>query len=152
MVPIKYFNVLCGGFMKMLLSVFTIFCLFFFNSCKSDSAGGSDGFGFGPGGGGGGGVTFGITQANGNTGIIFYATPSAAVTITKVNVSVPNSNPPFNEDYTDPGTTVYPANVAVTINEFTGVQSGQKWVFTFTGKLGSATGAAFTVTSNYTVP
>ena len=78
--------------------------------------------------------------------------PAQAVTITKVNVSVPAINPPFNKDYTGDGTTVYPANQTVTISEFTGVATGQKWVFVFTGKLGSATGTAFTVTSNYTVP
>jgi len=97
-------------------------------------------------------VTFGITQATGNTGIIFYATPSVAVTITNVNVSVTNVTPPFNKDYTGDGTTVYPANTALEINEFTGVATGQKWVFVFTGKLGTATGTAFTATSNYTVP
>jgi hypothetical protein len=98
------------------------------------------------------GVTFTITQQQGTQGIIFYATPSAAVTITNVNVSVTNVTPPFNKDYTGDGTTVYPANTALEINEFTGVASGQKWVFVFTGKLGSATGTAFTATSNYTVP
>jgi hypothetical protein len=138
--------------MKFLFSVFAIFCLLLFNSCKSDSAGGGGGFGVDPG--GGGGVTFTITKTVGSTAAntYFYATPSVAVTITKVNVSVPAANPPFNQDYTDPGTTVYPANVAVLINEFTGVATGQAWAFTFTGKLGSATGTAFTVTSNYTVP
>jgi|CZKP01.1.fsa_nt_gi hypothetical protein len=95
-------------------------------------------------------VTFTITQQTGTQGIIFYATPSAAVTMTNVNVSVPAA--PFSANYTGDGVTVYPANQAFEINEFTGVQSGQKWVFVFTGKLGSATGTAFNVTSNYTVP
>jgi hypothetical protein len=131
--------------MKILFSAFIIFCLFLFSSCTNN------GSPTGPGG-GAGGVTFGITQAAGNTGIIFYATPSAAVTITNVNVSVPAINPPFNKDFTGDGTTVYPANQKVSISEFTGVATGQKWVFVFTGKLGTATGTAFKVTSNYTVP
>ena len=136
--------------MKILFSVFTIFCLFLFNSCSNNSGSPTGTDLFGGGGGGGGSVTFGITQAAGNTGIIFYATPSAAVVITDVNVSVPASQ--FTKDYTDATGTVYPANKAIEINEFTGVASGQKWVFVFTGKLGSATGTAFSVTSNYTVP
>jgi len=135
--------------MKILFSAFMIFSLFLFNSC-SDKGGSTDSGGFGPGGGGGGGVTFGITQATGNTGIIFYATPSAAVIITNVNVSVTGTQ--YSHDFQGDGTTVYPANQPVQINEFTGVASQQKWVFVFTGKLGSATGTAFNVTSNYTIP
>jgi hypothetical protein len=139
--------------MKVLWSVLTIFCLFLFSSCKSSSnptgSGGIGGIG-GIGGGGGGSVTFTITQAAGNTGIIFYATPSAAVVISDVNVSVPAAS--YTKDYPDPSGTVYQANAVVEINEFTGVATGQKWVFVFTGHLGSATGTAFSVTSNYTVP
>jgi hypothetical protein len=137
--------------MKILGSVFIIICFFLFSSCKSNSSSPTDSGGLGgPGGGGGGGVTFGITQAAGNTGIIFYATPSTAVVITNVNVSVPAAS--FTKDYTDATGTIYPANQAVEINEFTGVASGQKWIFVFTGHLGTATGTAFTATSNYTVP
>ena len=138
--------------MKILFSVFTIFCLFLFNSCSNNSGSptGADGAA-GGGGGGGGSVTFTITQGAGNQGgIIFYATPSAAVTITKVNSSVPAVQ--FTLDTQGDGTTVFPASKPVSINEFTGVASGQKWVFVFTGKLGSSTGTAFTATSNYTVP
>lgn len=136
--------------MKILFSVFTIICLFLFSSCKSSSNPTSSG---GIGGLGGGSVTFGITQGPGNQGgIIMYATPSAAVFIVNVNVSVANVNPPFNKDYPGDGKTVYPANQPQEVTEFTGVASGQKWVFVFTGHLGSATGAAFTATSNYTVP
>lgn len=137
--------------MKILGSVFIIICLFLFSSCKSNSSNPTDSGGIGgPGGGGGGSVTFGITQAAGTTGIIFYGTPSAAVVLSDVNVSVPAAS--FTKDYPDPSGTVYPANTAVEINEFTGVTTGQKWVFVFTGHLGSATGTAFSATSNYTVP
>ena len=142
--------------MKILYSGFIIFCLFLFNSCSNSSNPTSTGGIGGTGGGGTGSVTFGITQATDNTGganqgdIIFYGTPSAAVVITDVNVSVPAAS--FTKDYTDATGTIYPANKAVEINEFTGVASGQKWVFVFTGHLGTATGTAFTVTSNYTVP
>jgi hypothetical protein len=138
--------------MKILISVFTIFCLFFFNSCKSDSAGSGGGFGVDPGGGGGGGVTFGITVGPGNISAnnkIFYGTPSTAVVVTNVNVSVAAAQ--YNHDFQGDGTTVYPANQPVSINEFSGVAPGQVWVFVFTGKLGSATGTAFSVSSTYTV-
>jgi hypothetical protein len=142
--------------MKILFSTFTILCLFLFNSCSNNSGnptGTGGGGGVGGGGGGGGSVTFAITQGPGTQagGIILFASPSVAVTITNVNVSVPAANPPFNKDYTGPGTTVFPANQPVSINEFTGTQPGMKFVLVFTGKLGSATGTAFTATSNYTI-
>lgn len=139
--------------MKILGLVITIISLFLFNSCKSNSSPTDSGGIGGPGGGGGSSVTFSITQGPGNNGgIIMYATPSVAVFITNVNVSVANVNPPFNKDYPGDGTTVYPASQPAAINEFTGVASGQKWVFVFTGNLGSKTGTAFSATSNYTVP
>jgi hypothetical protein len=138
--------------MKTLGSVFIIICLFLFNSCKSNSSSPTDSGGLGGvgGGGGTGGVTFTITQAAGNTGIIFYASASTAVVISDVNVSVPAAS--YTKDYTDATGTIYQANTAFEINEFTGVTSGQKWVFVFTGHLGTATGTAFSATSNYTVP
>jgi hypothetical protein len=95
-------------------------------------------------------VSFDITQSKGNNGIIFYVTPNKTVTFTKVNVSVPDAH--FNQDYWSDGTTVYPANQPVEINEFVGVQSGQKWIFLFTGNIGSHSGIAFTDSTYYTVP
>ena len=140
--------------MKVLWSVLTIFGLFFFSSCKSSSNPTSSGGLGGNGGGGGGGtgsVTFTISQQPGTTGIFFYITPSAAVTIKTITVSLPAQ--PYTDPYTGDGTTVFPANTAQKLNnEYTGVATGQKWVFVFTGNLGSSTGTAFNVTSNYTVP
>lgn len=134
--------------MKILLSALTIFCLILFNSCKSDSGGGGNAFGTGPGG-GTGGVTFVITQGAGNQGgTILYASPSTAVTVTNVNYSVVNST--TKGDIPGNGTTVYPANQPVSIGEFQ-TQPGLQYVLVFTGKLGSATGTAYSVTSNYTV-
>ena len=137
--------------MKIIYAVCTIFCLLLFNSCKSNSnptdSGGIGGIG---GGGGGGAVTVAITQQTGTQGIIFFGAPSAAVVLTGYTASVPALN--FTQNYTVTTGTVLPANTPQKIDEFTGVQSGQKWVFTFQGNLGTATGTAFNVTSNYTVP
>jgi hypothetical protein len=135
--------------MKVLFSIFVVIIFFLFNSCKSDSNPTSGGGFGGPGGGGGGGVTFTITQGPGNQGgIIFYASPSTAVTVNNVNYSVVNST--TKGDIPGNTTTVYPANQPVSIGEFNAT-AGLKYVFIFTGTLGSATGTAYTATSNYTV-
>jgi len=142
--------------MKTLVLFVVIIGMIVLNSCSNSSNPTRSGGLGGPGGGGGGSsVTFTITQGPGQTqgGIIMYGTPSVAVTITNVNVQVPAANPPFNKDYAPPDiTTVFPANQPAQINEFTGVASGQKWVFVFTGHIGTAAGTAFSATSNYTVP
>jgi hypothetical protein len=135
--------------MKIIYAVCTIFCLLLFNSCKSSSnptdSGGIGGIG---GGGGGGGVTFAITQAPGTQGqgIIFYATPTVAVTVTKVHVSLGQNSADLTGN-----TTVIPANATFEIQEYPQAAAGQAWTFVFTGNLGSATGTAYTATSNYTV-
>jgi hypothetical protein len=137
--------------MKIVFSVLIVLCLLFINSCKSDSgptsAGGLGGTG---GGGGGGAVTVTITQQTGTQGIIFFGAPSSAVVLTSYTASVPALQ--FTQNYSVTTGAVLPANVPQKIDEFTGVQSGQKWVFTFQGNVGSATGTAFNITSNYTVP
>jgi hypothetical protein len=138
--------------MKSIISVFTILCLLLINSCKSDSGPTSAGGlgGTGGGGGGGGAVTVSITQQTGTQGIIFFGSPSSAVVLTSYTASVPALQ--FTQNYTVTTGAVLPANVPQKIDEFTGVLSGQKWVFTFQGNVGSATGTAFNITSNYTVP
>ncbi len=141
--------------MKCLLSVFMVLLLFLFTSCSSNSNPTSAGGGIGgPNGGGNPGtVTFTMSTKPGATqgGTLFVTTPSVAVVITSLTISLPAQN--LNDPFTGDGTTVFPANQPQTLpQEYTGVASGQKWVFTFTGKLGSSTGTAFTVTSNFTIP
>ena len=110
--------------------------------------GGTGGIG-GTGGNTNGNVNFTIGSTQGdNGGILFYATPSAAVKITKVTISLPSQQ--FNDVLTDDGTTVYNANEVVGLQEYTGVDSGQRWTFKFEGSLANYN-QAFTVTSNYTV-
>ena len=154
MLMTKYFNKIYGGNMKFLFSVIAIFCLLIFNSCSNSSSptsAGGGGLGGGGGGGGTGSVTFTISTQPGTTGIFFNITPSVAVTIKTITVSLPAQS--YTDPYTGDGTTVYPANTAQKLGtEYTGVATGQKWVFVFTGHLGSATGTAFSATSNYTVP
>jgi hypothetical protein len=135
--------------MKIIFSVFAVLFLLFISSCKSDSGPTSSGGlnGTPP---GGGSVTVTITQQTGTQGIIFSGSPSVAVVLTSYTASVPALQ--FTQNYTVTTGAVLPANTPQKIDEFTGVQSGQKWVFTFQGNLGSATGTAFNVTSNYTVP
>ncbi len=137
--------------MKSIFSFLTILCLLLFNSCKSNSSGPTDSGGLGGGPGGGGSVTFAISQQPGTSGIFFFLSPSAAVTVKTITVSLPAQN--LNDPYTGDGTTVFPANQPQKLNqEYNGVATGQKWVFVVTGNLGSATGTAYTATSNYTVP
>ena len=142
--------------MKYLVSIFMILLMFILTSCKSDSSNptstGGLGGGTGPGG-GGGSVTFAMSTKAGPSqgGTLFVITPSAAVVITSLTISLPAQN--LSDPFTGDGTTVFPANQAQTLSqEYLGVATGQKWVFVFTGKLGSSTGTAFTVTSNFTIP
>ena len=136
--------------MKKLITIIISFVLLTFVGC-SDDAGGTvtDPFGGGNNNTNTGGVTFSISAMQGQQGIIFVATPSVNVKITKVTVSLAAQN--FNDVLTDDGTHVYNANEGIQIEEYTGVASGQQWSFRFEGSLAS-NNQAFNVTSNYTVP
>jgi hypothetical protein len=139
--------------MKILWSVLIIFCLFLFNSCKDNSSPTSSGGigGVGGGGGGTGGVTFTITiQAGTQGGVFFYISPSQAVTVKTINISCTAAQ--VNDPYTDNTNQVYPANTPQKLNQEYLVSTGQKWVFTFTGNLGSSTGTAYNGTTTYTIP
>ena len=134
------------------LFIITI-CLLFvgFIGCSDDTGSGvTDPFGTGGTTGGTGNVTFTMGSQQGeNGGVLFYCTPSVDVKITKVTCSLPAQN--FNDELIDDGTTVYKANEAVGIQEYSGVASGQQWTFKFEGTLAS-NNQVFNVTSNYTVP
>ncbi|MBK8944752.1 MAG: hypothetical protein IPM32_05695 [Ignavibacteriae bacterium] len=137
--------------MKKIITIFLILSSIFIISCDDDTTGGvTDPFGTGGIGGGTGNVTFTIGAQQGeNGGILFFATPSVAVKITKVTCSLPAQN--FNDVVEGDGTTIFNANESVGIEEYTGVTSGQQWTFKFEGTLAS-NNQAFNVTSNYTVP
>lgn len=133
--------------MKKILSAILILATLIIISCDDDATGSiTDPFGTG----GTGSVTFTVGSQQGeNGGILFYASPSVAVKITQVTCSLPAQN--FNDVVEGDGTTVYNANEAVGIEEYTGVNSGQQWTFKFEGTIAS-NNQAFTKTSNYTVP
>jgi hypothetical protein len=135
--------------MKGILYLLLLFLLVFLTGCKKDDpvSTGSGGLDIT----GGGGVTFTISQRQGNQGgIMFTAKPSTAVTVTQITVSLPAQN--FNDILQGDGTTVFQGSQTYDLEEYTGVASGQQWTFKFEGKLGSAQGQAYSVTSNYTVP
>ena len=142
--------------MKYLLSAVFVFSLLFFAGCSNDAAptgtgGGGLGGGGGNGGGGNGTVTFQVaTQQGQNGGIDFVFTPSTNVTLTQIAVSLPAQN--FNDNVQGDGTTVFGPQNAFSVGEYNGTASGQQWTFVITGKIGSATGTAYNVTSNFTIP
>lgn len=102
-------------------------------------------------GGGTTGVNFTIGQRAGTQGgIIFTAKPSTNITISKVTVSLPAQG--YEDILQGDGQTVFVGGETYDLDEYSGVASGQQWTFKFEGKLGSAQGQPYNVTSNYTVP
>lgn len=135
--------------MKKTISIFISLLFIGFISC-SDDAGGTVTDPFGSSGTTGtGNVTFTVSSNQGQQGVIFIATPSVSIKITKVTVSLPAQQ--FTDVLSDDGTTTYNANEAVQLEEYTGVASGQQWTFQFEGTLAS-NNQAYNVTSNYTIP
>lgn len=104
-------------------------------------------------GGGNGSVTFTVSsETDQQGGIIFSASPSVSVKVTKVTVSVPAQQ--YTESFQLDGTTVVNANVSAQFLQYptnSGVASGQKWTFKFEGKLAS-NNKVFDTTANYTIP
>lgn len=133
--------------MKNSFGVYSIIILaLIFASCKKSDSGGPTGPILG-----GGGATFTIGQQQGNQGgIMFTVKPSTNVTSTQVFVSLPAQS--FQDTLQGDGQTVYQGGQTYDLVEYGGVASGQQWTFKFEGKLGSAQGQAYSVTSNYTVP
>lgn len=121
-------------------------------SCSDNATGPTTG-GIGGGGlgGGGGSVTFTIGTKQGQQGgVIFTFTPSANVTVTTATLRLPAQQ--YEDVLTNPDpNAVFTAQNVYDLDEYTGVVAGQQWTVTFVGKLGSSSGTAYTVTSNYTV-
>lgn len=136
-----------GQIMKRLIGFLLAISMFFvIASCKKSDS--SNPVNIGP---GLGGVTFAINQKAGTQGgIIFTAKPSTNVTITQITVSLPAQS--YQDILQGDGQTVYQGGQTYDLDEYTGVASGQQWTFKFEGKLGTAQGQAYNVTSNYTVP
>jgi hypothetical protein len=94
-------------------------------------------------------VTFTMHMESGTQGMIFVASPSEDVRITKVEVSFPAQQ--FHETVTNPTpATVFPRGSTIQIGEYTGIETHQQWVLVFYGTIAS-TGKPFTVTVNWDV-
>ena len=145
--------------MKQLL-MFALTILFAaFLGCSDDASVTSPqdgGLGVGNGGGTGGGngsVTIAISsQLDQQGGGVFLGTPSVAIKVTKITVSVAAEQ--YTESLQYDGTTVVSANVAtpfISYNPGSGIATGQQWTFQIEGTLAS-NNQAYNVTSNYTIP
>ena len=132
---------------KIILSTFILFFLVWLTGCSDNPTDSSTG---GIGGGISTGISFSIMCQDGeNGGMEFLCKPNVDVTLTSVNVKVPDVN--FDETYECDGVTVYTKNNWQVVNEYTGVETGMKFVFNFIGKT-SPDNKDFNVTTNYTVP
>ncbi len=133
---------------NLILSVFA-FLLLTFIGCSSDSPTGSGGIGGG--GGGTGGVTFTVSLVQDQQQQIYFRfTPSTGVVINTIRGVCQAIQ--VDETVTDNSGKVYTQNEPADVGPISGLQQGQQWVFTITGKIGSTTGQAYTVTVNYTIP
>jgi len=145
--------------MKKIIAYLFSMAFLTFSACSDDSGGGTvtDPFGGGNvgngGNGGSGGVTITISSRQEQDGsTVFAATPSVAVKLSKLTVSVPAEQ--YTESFQFDGTTVVNANVTEDFLQYpanAGVATGQQWTFQFEGTL-AADNQAFNITSNYTIP
>jgi hypothetical protein len=134
--------------------IFTLMLLVFTGCSKDDPVSAPTGGGGLGGGIGGGGGTTGVIWTIGQTqgtqgGIMFTASPNTAVTVTQLTITLASEN--FQESFQVDGQTIFQSGTVYEIIEYMGVAPGQQWSFRFVGNTGTAQGAAYDVTSNYTV-
>lgn len=93
-------------------------------------------------------VTFSISQQAGNQGgTQFLFKPSADIKISRIVSSLAAQN--FADTITYANTNyVYSKDTTYVINEFTGIQAGQQWAFSFTGN--GQNNTPYSVSVNYT--
>lgn len=136
--------------MKKIFSLFLLIIVLLAFSCSDDATAPTNGGGLG-GGGTVGGVTYTVSLAQDNQQQYYFEfKPSVDAVINTItaNCAAAGIN---NEQVTDNGTTVYNANNPAYVGPITVLAQGQQWSFTITGKIGSSTGTAYTVTANLTV-
>ena len=141
--------------------IVTLASLVFLFGCSDDKTDSSNPVGV-LGGGGTGGT--GGTGGNGNVAItisfqsdqqgggVFSGTPSVAVKLNSLTVSVPAQQ--YTESFQFDGTETAAANVTEAFLQYaagSGITTGQQWTFQFEGTL-AADGKAFNITSNFTIP
>lgn len=136
--------------MKQTVATFLIFlAITVMSGCGSDDTTTNTG-GIGtPGTGGTGAISYTVGGTGDQTNYTFNAAPSVDTRISKVIASLPNQG--FADTITADPTVTFTGGTAYEISTYTGVQSGQAWVFTFTGTIVSSN-QAYTVSSNFTVP
>jgi len=139
---------------KLFFALCLMICFIALFGCSDNATGPSTGGGPGTIGGGpgtgGGGVTFTVTVVQDQQGNFFSFTPSTPVVINTVTANCPAAGV-TNEQVTADGTTVYSANSPAYVGPVNALAQGQQWSFTISGKLGSSTGTAYTVTANCNV-
>lgn len=130
---------------KIIVLALVLFFSFLISSCKKDSSTNPIGPPVG------GTVTFTISVEEGQQGTIFRFKPSTSVTVNQVTVSLPAQQ--FQDVVTNPNPDeVFDTANGFVVGEYLGVQTGQQWTFNVQGKIGSATGTAYNVTTNFTIP
>ena len=135
--------------MNKIFMIPVLLVMIFVISCSSDKN--SNNNPVIPGGGGNNNsVTIGIrSQPGQNGGTEFDGKPNVDITITEVNIDETTTG--FNDVIQGDETTVFKKDEWVLINEYTGVQTGMKFKFKFTGKT-SPDGKEFNFNADYTVP
>lgn len=140
--------------MKKLFILFLPLLFFFLSGCSNDSGGsGSNPFGTGGTGGGTGNVTITVAVVQDGQGQQYFQfTPSTSVVVNQVRLQCTAQQ--VDETVQGDGQTVYTTTDGFSVGPLNQgiLQTGQQWNFTITGKVGSATGTAFTATPIYTVP
>jgi hypothetical protein len=142
--------------MKILIYLTFVISIFLWgcsdnNPTAAGSGGATGGLGGGDtGGGGNGNVTFQVSSQATQDGYQFSFTPSANITVDKLNVTeTTGSN--YQEQFQGDGTTVYNAGTQYDLVSLTGAQSQMHFKFELIGKT-SPGGQAYDVTTEYTIP
>ena len=94
-------------------------------------------------------VAFTMHMESGTQGMIFVASPSMDIMLTKVSVAYPPAQ--FAETMDNPNpATVFAKGSNIQIGEYTGVDARQKWTLVFVGTV-AATGQPFVTTMEWEV-
>ena len=136
--------------MKKLL--FVIPLILFISSCNSDSGNNPLGeFGSGNNNNGNVTITVNITQ-DGQGQQSFHFTPSTSVVVDQVRIQCTAQQ--VDQTVQGDGQTAFTTADGFSVGPVDPnlLQAGQQWTFTTSGKVGTATGTAYTATSNLTVP
>jgi len=137
--------------MKKSINLFLIGLVLLFSSCGKDDDKNNNPLN--PGIGGTGSVSFTVALAQDEQQDLYFEfTPSTNVVITSMSAQCQTLG--FNDTVTDDQIPddIFGPNQPLYVGPITlNLEQGQQWTFTMQGKVGSATGQAFTATTNFTV-